>query len=153
MYNTKSMKMILLKDDKKLGKKGDLITASDGFAFNNLIPRKIAKPATEQVIAAVKRDEAKREKEFNAMKERLREDAKKIDKKKVTIHAQAKGDKLFGSVTQKDISAAIIEQLGVHIEEKNVLLAAPIKELTTREIRVDYGFGISAGIVVAIASK
>ncbi len=153
MYNTKSMKMILLKDDKKLGKKGDLITASDGFAFNNLIPRKIAKPATEQVIAAVKRDEAKQKKEFDAMKERLREDAKKIDKKKVIIHAQAKGDKLFGSVTQKDIAAAIIEQLGVNIEEKNVLLTAPIKELTTREVRVDYGFGISAGIVVAIASK
>lgn len=153
MYNTKSMKLILLQDDKKLGKKGDLITASDGFAFNNLIPRKIAKPATEQVIAAVKRDEAKKSKELEALKTQLRENAKKIEKKKVMIYAQAKGDKLFGSVTQKDISVAASDQLGVHITEKSVLLTAPIKELTTREVQIDYGHGITAGVIVTVASK
>jgi large subunit ribosomal protein L9 len=153
MYNAKRMKMILLQDNKKLGKKGDLVTVSDGFAFNSLIPQKIAKPATEQVIAAVKRDEIKKQKEFDAMKERLREDAKRIDKKNVTVYAKAKGNKLFGSVTQKDIAGAISEQLGVKVSEKSVLLKTAIKELTTCEVRIDYGHAISAGIIVTVVSK
>ena len=147
------MKVLLLQDSKNIGKKGDIINVSDGFAFNNLIPRGIARSATASVLAEAKRNDDRKKKEIEEMQVQLRSDAEKINKKKITIHAQAKGDKLFGSVTQKDIAQALLEQHKVSVSEKAILLAAPIKELTTQEVRVDYGHNVSAGIIVTIVSK
>ncbi len=146
------MKVILLQDNKKLGKKGDIVNASDGFAFNSLIPQGIAKPATDKAIAELDRKKAVEEKENALQIEQLKKDAKIIDKKKVTIVSKAKGDKLFGSVTKKDIATAISQQHGVSVDEKNVLLNAPIKELTTQEIKIDYTNGITAGVVVTVSA-
>lgn len=147
------MKVILLKDDKKLGKKGDIVNASDGFAFNNLIPRGIAKAATIQVLKEAEREKNRAMQELETMKTEIRSRAQALDKKKVTIHAQAKGDKLFGSVTIKDIAEQIRVQHGCEVMEKAILLQSPIKELTTREVVVDFGYGITAGIIVTIAAK
>lgn len=153
MYNIQRMKVILLQDNKKLGKKGDIVNVSDGFAFNNLIPQGVAKAATDQVLAQAKRDQQKQEEEAEKMQEQLREDAKKLDKKKVTITAQAKGDKLFGSVASKEIAEAIEKEHGIVVDEKMIKLDAPFKELTTREVVIDYGSNVKAGVVVTIASK
>ena len=152
MYNFKSMKVILLQDDKKLGKQGDVVNVSDGFAFNSLIPRGIVKPATNEAIAELDRKNAQTEKENIQKLEQLKKDASKIDKKKVTILSKAKGDKLFGSVTKKDIAEAITAEHGVKIDEKNILLNAPIKELTTQEVKIDYGNKVTAGIIVTISA-
>ncbi|XLQ19625.1 MAG: 50S ribosomal protein L9 [Candidatus Moraniibacteriota bacterium] len=146
------MKVILLQDDKKLGKKGAIVNASDGFAFNSLIPRGIAKPATKESIAELDRKNAQDEKEDAEKIEQIKKDAAKIDKKKVTIISKAKGDKLFGSVTKKDIADAITSEHGVEIDEKNVLLDAPIKELTTVEIKIDYDSGVKAGVIVTVVA-
>ncbi len=147
------MKVLLLQDSKNIGKKGDIINVSDGFAFNNLIPRGIARSATASVLAEAQRNEERKKKELEKLQEQLRNDAEKINKKKVTVYAKSKGDKLFGSVTQKDIAQALLEQYKVSVTEKAILLAAPIKELTTQEVRVDYGHNVSAGIIVAVVSK
>ncbi len=147
------MKVILLQDNKTLGKKGDIVNVSDGFAFNNLIPQGVAQPATEKVLAHVEREQQKAQKEAAELQEKLRQSAQELDKKKVTIHAQAKGDKLFGSITSKEIAAAIKEQHDIDVDEKMIVLDAPVKELTTREVVVKYDTDITAGVVVTIASK
>ncbi len=146
------MKVILLQDDKKLGKKGDIVNASDGFVFNSLIPRGIAKPATNKAIAELDRTSAAQAKESAQQIKQIQKDAAKIDKKKVIITSKAKGNKLFGSVTGKDIAEAITTQHKVEIDAKNVLLNAPIKELTTQEVKIDYGSGVTAGIIVTISA-
>jgi large subunit ribosomal protein L9 len=147
------MKVILLKDDKKLGKKGDIVNASDGFAFNNLIPRGIAKAATTQVLKEVERQQQRVQQELETLKTHIRSQAKELNKKKITIHAQAKGDKLFGSVTAKDIAENIRTHHGCDVTEKSIMLQSPIKELTSREIGVDFGHGITAHVIVTIAAK
>ena len=147
------MKVILLQDNKKLGKKGDIVNVSDGFAFNNLVPQGIARVVTKATMADAERTQARQEKELQDKKNQIRKDAKKIDKKKITIIAQAKGTKLFGSIAQKDIAQAIKEQHSVEIDEKMILLDGAIKELTTHEIVIDYGEGIKASVIVTITAK
>lgn len=153
MYNTKSMKVILLQDNKTLGKKGDIVNVSEGFAFNNLIPQNIVKVVTKATMAEVERAQARQDKEAKEKKKIIQNTAKKIDKKKVTIVEQAKGNKLFGSVTKKDIASAIEKQYSVEISETMIVLDAPIKELTTQEIVIDYGDGVTASVIVTIVTK
>lgn len=147
------MKVILLKDDKSLGKKGDIITVSDGFAFNNLIPRGIAKTATAQVLKEAQRQNERAIQDLEAEKSRLRTLASSLDKKKVTILAQAKGDRLFGSVTTKEIVRHIQQQYGSAVTEKMIILQAPIKTVTTQEISIDFGYGIIARVILTVGAK
>ncbi len=151
-YDITIMKVILLQDNKKLGKKGDVVNVSDGFAFNNLIPQGIAKLATSKSIAELDRKKAAQEKEMAQQIEQIKKNAKKIDKKKITIVSKAKDNKLFGSVTDKDIAQAIATQHNIEVDAKNVLLDVPIKELTTREVKIDYGNGVTAGIIVTVSA-
>jgi len=153
MYNNKSMKVLLLQDNKKLGKKGDIVNVSEGFAFNNLVPQGIAKVVTKATMAEVERMQAKQEKELEEQKKVTQANAKKLDKKKITIEEKAKGNKLFGSVTAKDIVTTIKEQLDIDVDESMIELVKPIKELTTQEVVVNYGDDIKAGVVVTVSAK
>jgi large subunit ribosomal protein L9 len=153
MYNSKSMKVLLLQDDKKLGKKGDVVNVAEGFAFNSLIPQGKAKVVTKATLAELERQKAREEKERAQKKAQMQQEANKLNKKKITIEQQAKGNKLFGSVTQKDIAQAIKEQQAIMIEETMIVLDSPIKELTTKEVVVDYGDGVTAGVVVTVTAK
>lgn len=144
------MQVILLTDEPTLGKRGAIVTVSDSFAFNNLIPRGIAKAATPQVIRHAQQQARKERADAAAARAATQEAADALHKKKITIHAQAKNGKLFGSVTAKDIVAAVAAQHNITIAEKSVRLDAPIKELTTREVKIDYGDGIVAGVIVTV---
>lgn len=144
------MKVILLKDDKTLGKRGAIVTVSDGFAFNNLIPRGIAKTATPQIVREAQKRAQKHAADKEAGRDAHRAQAAALHKKKVTIAAKAKNTKLFGSVTAKDIAAAITAQHGVAVTEKMIILDTPVKETTTREVRVDFGENITAGIILTV---
>lgn len=147
------MKVLLLEDQKNIGKKGDVVDVSDGFAFNNLIPRKRAQVVTAQVLRQIERDEIKAQKEAIENKEAIRDLAQSIDKKKITIYAQAKGNKLFGSVTAKDVATAISEQLHAPVDEKSIMITTPFKELTTCSVEIDHGHNIRSSVILTIAPK
>ncbi len=147
------MKIILLEDNKKLGKKGDIVNVSDGFALNSLIPQGKAKCATKSVIAQVENMKKHAEAKEQARRKELQKDAARLDKKKVTITAQAKDQKLFGSVTAKDIAEEIKKQHDIDVTEEMVVLEAPIKEVTTREVVVEYAPDITAGVILTIVGK
>lgn len=148
------MKVILNEDNKNLGKKkGDIINVSDGFAFNSLIPNGMASPATKETMAELERQKAQDEAVQVDKVKAVQENAKKLDKKKVNIISKAEGNKLFGSVDKKQIAEAIKEQHKIDVEENMVILAEPIKELTTLEIVIDYGNKAKAGVILTISSK
>ena len=117
------MIVILQKDLKGTGKAGDVVKVSDGYARNMLIPRGIAKEATEgkqQEIAAEKRAEQKAAAEANA---------KRISDLAIEIKTKGgEGGRLFGSITSKDIAQALEDQHQIKIDKKKVELANPIKQ-------------------------
>ena len=121
------MKVVLLKDVKGSGKAGDIIEAKDGFAQNFLIKRGLAKPADAQAINENKQQKQAqafhRAEELKANKE-LRE---KIDGVEVTVKVKTgAGGKIFGRVTNKDISDRLLE-LGYDIDKKKIILSSNIK--------------------------
>ncbi|MDO4620276.1 MAG: 50S ribosomal protein L9 [Lachnospiraceae bacterium] len=133
------MKVILLEDVKALGKKGDIVNASDGYARNMLFPKKLAVAATDGAmkdLAAKKRSEAKAAAELLQAAQELKAE---IEKKAVEVSIKiGNGGRAFGSVSTKDIADAAKKQLGLEIDKKKMLLENPIRELgtTTVDVRI-----------------
>lgn len=124
------MIVILKKDIKGTGKAGDVIKVSPGYARNMLIPRGLAVEATEGNVRNLeKQKQIQRENEAEA-KAKAEKIANKLSKGSVVIKTKAgEGGRLFGSITNKDISEAIEEQFGIKIDRRKIVLDSPIKEL------------------------
>ncbi len=147
------MKVILLKDVKGTGKKGDIKDVSDGHARNFLIPRGLAKEATSSSI-----------KEHNAQeksaKKRIEEDTKNANELKAKLESHKfvftvkAGDsgKLFGAITNKEIAEKIKTDLGIDVDKKKVVISGGIKSTGSHDVVVKLYREISAKIVVEVQS-
>ena len=142
------MKVILQQDVRGQGKKGQLVEVSDGYARNFLFPRKLAVAATTDNVNTMKlQDKARREREA---KEKAEELVKKLKDCPVKLAAKAgAGGKLFGSVTTKEISAALKEQYGYQVESKK-LSCDPIKAFGTYQVKCKLGYEVSGTITVQV---
>ena len=144
------MKVILKKDVKNLGKKGELVNASDGYARNYLFPRGLAVEANASAMNDFNNKE--NAKKFHKQEEikAAQADAATLEGKtfKVTAKAGTSG-KLFGSVTAKDISAQIKKDLGLDIDKRKITVD-DIKQFGTYEAEVKVYQGISAKIYVQV---
>lgn len=144
------MKVILQKDVKDLGKVGDLVNVSEGFARNLLFPRKLALEATEKKVNEynhLKRVAESKKKKAMAERQELLNKMKGVT---VSFKLNAgEGDKLFGTVTTNDISKGL-EKLGFSIDRKDIHLAEPIKVLGTHKAVIKYSEGLEAAIQVAV---
>lgn len=144
------MKVILKADVKNLGKKGELVNTSDGYARNFLFPKGLAVEANATAMNDFNNKESA--KKFHKAEEikAAKEDAAKLAGKivKVTAKAGANG-KLFGSVTGKDISLAIKAQLGIDVDKRKISVA-DIKQFGTYEVELKIYQGISAKISVQV---
>ena len=144
------MKVILQKDVKDLGKVGDLVNVSEGFARNLLFPRKLALEATEKKVNEynhLKRVAESKKKKAMAERQDL---LNKIKGTTVSFKLNAgEGDKLFGTVTTIDISKGL-EKLGFSIDRKDIHLAEPIKVLGTHKAVIKYSEGLEAAIQIAV---
>ena len=120
------MKVILQQDVRGQGKKGQLVEVSDGYARNFLFPRKLAVAATTDNVNTMKlQDKARREREAKEKAEAM-ELVQKLKDCPVKVAAKAgAGGKLFGSVTTKEISAALKEQYGYQVESKKLSCRTP----------------------------
>jgi len=119
----KRMKVILLQDVKALGKKGDIVNTSDGYARNFLFPKKMALEATDgNLNTANARKESERKqkiKETEAAQELVNE----LKKKELLLKVKTgEGGRLFGAITSKDVSEAIKKQLGLEIDKKKIVM-------------------------------
>lgn len=148
------MEVILLKDVKGQGKKGDIIKVSDGYARNFLIPRGIAIEATEGSKKKLKEEKAARERKRQQELKEARKLSERISSLKVALRVKAgeKG-KLFGSVTAKDIAEALEKQHGIKIDKKKIVLDEPIKNTGEFEVEVKVYREISAGLKVEIKAE
>ena len=144
------MKVILLQDVKKMGKKGDVIEASDGYARNYLFPRKLAEEATANALHVVN---AKKENEKLAELEAAQKLAAELKGKEVTINAKA-GDngRLFGAITNKDVAEAINSEFNLSIDKKKVVVNT-IKVAGTYEVEVKLYPEVSTKMKVNIVPK
>lgn len=144
------MKVILNQDVKDLGKKGELVNVSDGYAKNFLIPRKIAVIADATAMNELKNREMSKAHHLAVEKANAQDAADKINGKtvKVTAKAGANG-RLFGSVTSKEISEQIKNQFGVEIDKKKINVE-DIRSFGTFECTIKIYTGISAKMFVAV---
>ena len=145
------MKLILLEDVKSVGKKGDLINASEGYAKNFLLPKKLAVEATKSNLndyeLKQKADAKRRQEEL----EKAQETAAALKDKVVTIKVKTGGNgKLFGSVTNKEVADAIVEQTKLEIDKKKVSIGDPIKMGGERTAVVKLHPKVSAEVTIKI---
>lgn len=145
------MKFILLEDVKSVGKKGDLINASEGYAKNFLLPKKLAVEATKSNLndyeLKQKADAKRRQEEL----EKAQETAAALKDKVVTIKVKTGGNgKLFGSVTNKEVADAIVEQTKLDIDKKKVSIGDPIKMVGERTAVVKLHPKVSAEVTIKI---
>jgi len=117
------MKVILLQDVKKVGKKGDVIEASDGYARNFLFPRKLAQEASDSNMHILNNKKENERKHKLAELEAAQKLAGELKGKEITIKAKA-GDngKLFGAITSKDVAELIKEQYKIEIDKKKIVM-------------------------------
>ncbi len=148
------MKVILLKDIKGTGKKGEIINASDGHARNYLIPRGLAKEATDGSVKELEhQNAAKVKKEEQALAE-AKALAAKIDTLEVTVKTKAgEGGRLFGSITNKDIADLIKKVHNLDIDKKKIVMEHPIRNLGTSQITIKVYPKVSAQIKVHVVEE
>jgi large subunit ribosomal protein L9 len=145
------MQVILLERIGRLGQMGDVVTVKDGFARNFLLPQGKALRATEANRKRFERDRAQLEARDLELKSEAQAVSVKLDGQSFTVIRQA-GDtgQLYGSVSTRDIAAAITEG-GFSIERKQVMLDRPIKTLGLHELRISLHGEVEPRVVINVA--
>lgn len=144
------MKVILNQDVKDLGKKGELVNVSDGYAKNFLIPRKIAVIADNTAMNELKNREASKAHHLAVEKAEAQAAADKLNGKSVKVQAKAGANgRLFGSVTSKEIAEKIKEQYSVEIDKRKIV-SEDIRNFGTYECTLKIYTGITAKIFVVV---
>ncbi len=145
------MKVILQQDVKGQGKKGQLIEASDGYARNFLLPRKLAVAATPEALNTMKQQEKAKRAQEAAERAAALETAEKLKALMVKIPAKAgAGGRLFGSVTSKEVSEALKAQHGVDIAKTKLVLDEPIKSFGTYQLKCKLGYEVTGTVNVVV---
>jgi large subunit ribosomal protein L9 len=128
------VKVILQQDDKKLGKRGDVVNVSEGYARNFLLPQKLAIVATEANVNQAERQKSSARFHAQARADQARVLASQLSKVQITIAVKAgENGRLFGSVTAKDVADALIQATGLDIDRRKIELKEPVK--TTGEYK------------------
>ena len=145
------MKVILLQDVKNMGKAGNVVNVSDGYARNFLIPKGLVKEATPANMKELERIKA-----ANAaiLAENL-ESAQALEKKIAMLRVNIKtkggeGGRLFGSITAKDIADALQQQHGIGIDKKKFVLESPIKQTGEHEVEIKLFTNVTAKLRVIV---
>lgn len=131
------MKVILLQDVKSLGKKGEIVNVSDGYARNMILPKKLGVEATPRNLNDLKLQQKNAERVAQENLEAARAFAKNLEDKEVVLYLKTgEGGKIFGSVSTKEIAEAAKNQLSLEIDKKKLVLPSPIKVLGVTQVPV-----------------
>ena len=144
------MKVILNADVKGLGKKGELVNASDGYARNFLFPKNLAVEANAGAMNELKNREASKAHHIAEEKAAATAAANKVEGKTVVLHAKAGSNgKLFGAITSKEIAAEINKTFGVEVDKKKVT-SSDIKSYGEFTAEIKFYNGITAKVTVKV---
>ncbi|MCD7752357.1 MAG: 50S ribosomal protein L9 [Lachnospiraceae bacterium] len=131
------MKVILLQDEKKLGKKGDLVEVNDGYARNYILPKKIGMEANARNMNDLKLRKASEEKKAKEQLEAAKALAAEIANKTVTVSMKAgENGKTFGSISTKEIAASLKSQHDIEVDKKKIVLPEAIRTFGVFEVSV-----------------
>ncbi len=145
------MKVILLQDVKALGKKGDVVTVSDGYARNMILPKKLGVEANGKNLNDLKLQNQHADKVAQEQLEAAKQLAEDLKDKVVEVKIKAgEGGRTFGSVSTKEISAAVKQQLDLELDKKKMLLSEPIKSLGMTEVPVKLHAKVTATLRVKV---
>ncbi len=148
------MKVLLIKDVKSLGKRGDVKEVKDGYGKNFLIAKGFARQATEEILEQHAQEELivaqNLEKEVNALKEI----AKKLDKAEIVITKKiGQNGHLFGAITKDEIATALQEQHKIEIDKKHITDKVAIKTVGEHELDLKLGHGLHATLHVDVQGE
>ena len=131
------MKVILLEDVKSLGKKGEIVNVSDGYARNMILPKKLGVEATPKNLNDPKLQKANAEKVAQENFEAAQAFAKELETKEIILTLKVgEGGRTFGSISGKEISEAAKKQLNLEIDKKKLQLSSPIRNLGVTNVPV-----------------
>ena len=148
------MKVILTKDVKAQGKKGDIIEVSDGYARNFLLPKGLAIIADAKAVNEAKNKEASRLHKIETERAAAAETAAKLEPLLVKIAAPSGADeRLYGSITAKDIAEALKAQHGIEIDRRKMVLEHPIRSYGNYKVDAKLYTDVVAHINVLVCSK
>ena len=148
------MKVILKADVKGKGKKGQMIEVAEGYARNFLMPKGLAVLATADAMNTMRLQEKAKAKADAEAKAAATEIAEKLKGLQVKVPSKGgEGGKLFGSVTTKEISAALKEQFGLELDSKKLVLPDAIKSFGSYEVKAKLGFEISGTVYVIVTEE
>lgn len=145
------MDIVLLEDVKALGKKGQVVKVSEGYARNFILPKKLGVEATPKNLNDLKLQKANADRLAAEQLAAAKALAEKIGKSSITLSIKA-GDngKAFGSVSSKEIGKAIQDQLALEIDKKKLVLPEPLKTFGTHEVPIKLHREVTAKLAVKV---
>ena len=144
------MKVILKQDVKGLGKKGELVNASDGYARNFLFPKGLAAEANAQAMSELKNKKQAEKYRIDTETAAAKAAAERVSGKTIHITAKAgQNGKLFGSVTSKEIAEKVKAEFGIETDKRKIIVD-DIKQFGTYEFEIKLYQGISAKLYVMV---
>lgn len=148
------MKIILTQDVKALGKKGEIVNVNDGYARNFILPKKLGLEATGKNLNDLKLHKANEERVAQQVWDEAKEQAKKLEAGKIELSIKiGEGGRAFGSVSNKEIAAAVKEQMGYDLDKKKIQLKDSIKTLGTHNVSVKLHPKVTAELKVIVTEE
>ena len=148
------MKVILLADVKKLGKKDQTIEVSDGYAVNFLFPRKLAVQVTKKSVEVLENQQEQRRENDAKMKAEAQELAKKLED--ITLKFKVKtgmGGKLFGAISLKQVAEELSRQFGIDVDKRKFVDKGPLDELGFHHLSVELYKGVIGKVHVQLEEE
>jgi large subunit ribosomal protein L9 len=148
------MKVVLLEEVKKLGKKGDVLEVAEGYARNFLLPKKLAAPATADTLNQLQQQKAAAADRQKRQLEEAKLLAAQLAKIEVKVAAKAgEGGKLFGAVTTKDIADAAKAQHGIELDRRKMEIPEPIKNMGPTTVVLKLHPEVTAEIKILVVGE
>ena len=145
------MKVILLQDVKSLGKKGEIVNVNDGYARNFILPKKLGVEATGKNLNDLKLQKNNEKKVAQENLDAAKKLAAELAEGKVELAIKVgEGGRAFGSVSSKEIAAAVKEQMGLDVDKKKIQLKEAIKSLGTHIVAVKLHPEVTAELKVSV---
>ena len=145
------MKVILLQDIKGTGKKDQILEISDGYARNYLLPRKLAREATAEALNSIERAKSADKHREQVRRNEAEQQARELKGKVIQLAVRGgENGKIYGSVTNDQIAAALKEQLGIEVDKRKIEQEEPIKNAGQAFINLKLMAGVSTRMIVNV---
>lgn len=148
------MKLILLKDVKNVGKKGDIVEVADGYASNFLLPRKLAVVSSSSNVHQLEQNQQAEEERQSLLKQEAQELVEILKKKVVeTQLTTGKDGRVFGSISMKQVAQELQNQHQIEVDRRKIKQTTPISDLGYTDIEIELYKGVVGKIRVHVSEK